>query len=224
MTIATGGAVVDGLASETDPWRQVSDIRAAVSYVRNFPHLNPARIGFWGTSYAGGHVLTVSALDQRVKAAVAQVPLVSGSRTFDNWVPAKKRTAFIQRLLEDHDARMRGEVPAVTRAAHSGSETAEWLATNDLTGAYRNELTLQSLDLLRSYEPIAFAEQISSKPLRMIVANRDTQTPTPWQLEAFAQISGPKKFVQLDCRHYDVSMSQQVEAVSATAAWFEEHL
>lgn len=209
---------------ESDPWRQVADMRAAISHVRNLPELDPQRIGLWGTSYAGGHVLTVCALDRRVKAGVAQVPLVSGSRTFDSWIPANKRAAFIARVLEDQDARARGAPPLTTRAAHPDSESAQWIATNDKAGVYRNELTLQSFELLRSYEPATFAAQISPTPLLMIVANRDTQTPTPWQLETFVQIGEPKKLVQIDCRHYDVYMSQQVTAMDAAADWFVEHL
>ena len=36
------------------------------------------RIGVWGSSYSGGHVLVVGAIDRRVKCVVSQVPLVSG--------------------------------------------------------------------------------------------------------------------------------------------------
>ena len=36
------------------------------------------RIGIWGSSYSGGHVLVVAAIDRRVKAVVCQVPLISG--------------------------------------------------------------------------------------------------------------------------------------------------
>ena len=35
-------------------------------------------------------MLTVSALDRRVACVVSQVPLISGSRTFDAWVPASE--------------------------------------------------------------------------------------------------------------------------------------
>ncbi|MBT7757453.1 MAG: alpha/beta fold hydrolase, partial [Rhodospirillaceae bacterium] len=66
--------------NETDPWQQVEDMRAVISHGRNLSFVDPERIGLWGTSYSGGHALTVSALDSRVKCVVSQVPLVSGSR------------------------------------------------------------------------------------------------------------------------------------------------
>ncbi len=210
--------------SETDPWRQVGDMREAISFVRSLPGIDAERIGLWGTSYAGGHVLTVSALDRRVKCVVSQVPLTSGSRTFGTWVPADKQQAFLARIDADRDARRRGAMPGITLAATKGSETAEWVARKDSSGRYRNELTLRSFDLLRSYEPMSFVPRIAPTPLMMIIAARDTTTPTAWQEETFASGGEPKKLVSIDCRHYDVYMDQLDEAAQAALAWYRAHL
>ena len=209
---------------ESDPWRQVGDLREAISFARTLPGIDPERIGLWGTSYAGGHVLTVSALDRRVRCAVSQVPLTSGSRTFESWVPADKRAAFRARLDADRDARRRGEPPAATAAATRGSETAEWVARKDTGGRYVNALTLRSFDLLRTYEPASFCAAIAPTPLLMIVARHDTTTPTAWQHEAFAAIGEPKQLLELDCRHYDVYMDHLDAAADAALAWYRAHL
>jgi quorum-quenching protein AidA len=59
--------------------RQVEDYHAALAFARDHPALDPARIGLWGTSFSGGHVLTVAAArPQGVKAVVSQIPFVSG--------------------------------------------------------------------------------------------------------------------------------------------------
>lgn len=209
---------------ETDPWRQVGDLREAISFARTLSGIDRDRIGLWGTSYAGGHVLTISALDRRVRCAVAQVPLISGSRTFDAWVPADKRAQFRARLDADRDGRRCGEPPATSPAALPDSETEQWVRHSDLNGRYRNELTLRSFDLLRTYEPLAFVERIAPTPLMMIVAANDTQTPTKWQLEAFARIGQPKRLLEIDCRHYDVYMERLDEAAAGALAWYREHL
>ena len=68
----------DGLPRhDLDAWRQVEDMRTAVTFLRGRPEVDPARIGVWGTSYSGGHAIVVGALDDRVAAVVAQVPAVS---------------------------------------------------------------------------------------------------------------------------------------------------
>lgn len=210
--------------SETDPWRQVADLREAISYARTLPGIDGERIGLWGTSYGGGHVLTVAALDRRVRCVVSQVPLTSGSRTFETWVPAAKQEAFLARIDADRDGRRRGAPPLVTAAATKGSETAEWVARKDTAGRYRNELTLRSFDLLRTYEPASFVPRIAPTPLMMVIAGRDTTTPTDWQRETFATAGGAKRLVEIDCRHYDVYMDNLDEAANAALGWYREHL
>ena len=209
---------------ESDPWRQVNDMREAISFVRTLPEVDAERIGLWGTSYAGGHVLTVAALDRRVRCVVSQVPLISGSRTIEQWVPEGKRADFLARLDADRDARRRGEPPATTAAAAKGSETAEWVAASDTAGRYRNALTLRSFDLLRTYEPGSFAAAIAPTPAMMIIAEHDVTTPTAWQLEAFESMGEPKRLLSIDCRHYDVYMSRRDEAAAAALGWYREHL
>src|SRR5271163_3981323 len=65
---------------EIDPWAQVRDYRHAITWVSSRSEIDASRIGVWGSSYSGGHVLTVGAIDRRVKCVVSQVPLASGSR------------------------------------------------------------------------------------------------------------------------------------------------
>lgn len=57
---------------------QRDDYRSAVAYARSCPGIDPARIGLWGTSLSGGHVLAVAAGDSGIAAAVSQVPLIDG--------------------------------------------------------------------------------------------------------------------------------------------------
>jgi len=209
---------------ETHPWMQVEDMRAAISFLRTLSGIDPQRIGLWGTSYSGGHALTVAALDRRVRCVVSQVPLVSGERTFESWVPADKRERFMQRLAADRDARARGEPATLTKAALPGSETEEWARLSDTTGVYPNALTLRSLELLRTYEPIAFVARIAPTPLLMIVADQDVQTPVAWQLEAFEQAHQPKQLVTLHGRHYDPYNSLFDASSTAARDWFVQHL
>jgi fermentation-respiration switch protein FrsA (DUF1100 family) len=58
--------------------RQLADWHAAIAAARAQPGLNPTRIGLWGGSIAGGHVLRVASEDPTIRAVVAQVPLTSG--------------------------------------------------------------------------------------------------------------------------------------------------
>lgn len=72
---------------ELDPWVQVRDYRHAITFAQTLDGVDPDRIGVWGSSYAGGHVLVVAAIDRRVGCVVAQVPTISG------WVHVAPRAA-----------------------------------------------------------------------------------------------------------------------------------
>src|SRR3712207_4707498 len=54
------------------PWEQIEDYRNAITFARQQSEVNDDRIGIWGTSYSGAHVLVVGALDRRVKCVVSQ--------------------------------------------------------------------------------------------------------------------------------------------------------
>ena len=46
---------------EIDPWQQVRDYSDAITFAAGQPQTDAARIGVWGSSYSGAHVLVVSA-------------------------------------------------------------------------------------------------------------------------------------------------------------------
>lgn len=51
---------------ELDPVLQYRDYKNAISYAVTRPDVDPDRVGIWGSSFSGGHVLTVAANDRRV--------------------------------------------------------------------------------------------------------------------------------------------------------------
>lgn len=57
-----------------DPFLQMRDMLTALDWLAARPEVDPARLGLWGSSYSGGEVLIVGAMDPRVQAVVANVP------------------------------------------------------------------------------------------------------------------------------------------------------
>lgn len=69
---------------DIDPWAEVRDNRHAITWIQLQDGVDPDQIGVWGSSYSGGHVLVVGALDRRVRCVVSQVrPL---RRVHGQWV------------------------------------------------------------------------------------------------------------------------------------------
>src|SRR5829696_6406967 len=100
---------------EIDPWAQVRDYRHAITFARTLPEVDPERIGIWGSSYSGGHVLVVGAIDRRVRAVVSQVPLVSGWRNVLRLVRADLVAGYRAMFDADRDARAQGKEPGMVQ-------------------------------------------------------------------------------------------------------------
>ena len=58
--------------------KQQQDYRNAIAYARSLDGVDSRRIVGWGTSFAGGHVLTLAGTGENFAAVIAQVPHVSG--------------------------------------------------------------------------------------------------------------------------------------------------
>lgn len=55
---------------------QLADWRAAIGCLRSHEHVDAERIGLWGISFSGGHVVHLAHGDARIRAIVAQVPSI----------------------------------------------------------------------------------------------------------------------------------------------------
>lgn len=57
---------------------QLDDWRSALAFARTELPVDTSRIAIWGTSFGGGHVLSMAAEDHRLAGVVAQCPFVDG--------------------------------------------------------------------------------------------------------------------------------------------------
>jgi dienelactone hydrolase len=83
------------------PQQQILDIRNALYYLQGEPGVDRTRVGVWGTGMSGGHVVVIAAIDSRIKAAVAQLPIIAGKDL------AKRASAPTGALLQAQQIRAR---------------------------------------------------------------------------------------------------------------------
>src|SRR5947208_2693955 len=98
---------------ELDPWVQVRDYRHAITFAQTLEGVDPARVGVWGSSYAGGHVLVVGAIDRRVGCVVSQVPTISGWESTLRRTPPQALAEMRRNFDADRLERFRGGAPKV---------------------------------------------------------------------------------------------------------------
>jgi fermentation-respiration switch protein FrsA (DUF1100 family) len=220
---------------EIDPWEQVRDYRHAISYACTLPEVDAERIGIWGSSYSGGHVLVVGAIDHRVKCVVGQVPLISGHRNARRIVRADFIAPVAGMFDDDRAKRYAGEPPAMIPVVDADPMAPSALPTPDSytwfteTGAsrapsWRNEVTLRSVEMFWEYEPGAYVQYVSPTPLLIVAAKGDHLTVSDLAIEAYEQAREPKRLVILPGGHFDAYVAGFDGASGAAVDWFTEHL
>lgn len=209
------GSSDTGLAQhrhEIIPSIQTADISDAITYACSLPEVNANKIGIWGSSYSGGHVLQVGATDRRVKAVLSQVPCVNGWDNFNRLVRPDFAENTNKLLAEDRLNRLAGKEPAMIPVVDENPSAPSALPTPDsyafFTGwakksEWQNEVTIRSLEAFRAYDPSSWIHRISPTPLLMTVATNDLLTPTDLALTAFAKANEPKELQMLPGGHFD---------------------
>jgi uncharacterized protein len=220
---------------EIDPWQQVRDYRDAITYAETLEETDPARIGVWGSSYSGGHVLVVGAIDRRVKCVVAQVPLASGHGNARRLIRADYLAGVQGMFAEDRRARMAGKTPAMIPVVAQDPASPSALPTPDSwvwfteTGrtrapSWKNEVTLRSVEMFTEYEPGSYVSFISPTPLLMVVALGDVLTVADLALAAYERALEPKRLVTLQGGHFDAYIKDFEASSRPTVEWFTRHL
>jgi predicted acyl esterase len=208
---------------ESNPFLQMQDMRDAITFATTLPEIDETRIALWGTSYSGGHVLVVAAVDRRVRAVVSVVPLTSGSEV-------TKRIAgdagFTARLTRSTVTR-KEEMTSGTIAYQTHTNVAEslaWFAKSDKEQRWQNKVSVLSHDMLLEYEPGDYIHRIAPTPLLMIATQTDTRCLTDLQLEAFGRAREPKQLILLPGGHYDVYEKLCSTVSSESLKWYRTHI
>jgi dienelactone hydrolase len=186
------------------PHQQILDIRNALYYLQGEPGVDRARVGLWGTDMAGGHALVIAALDARIKAVVAQVPIVEGKEAL------KKASLHTGEL---HQAELKlARAAQITPAGPTAKKSVD----------------VESRLALADYHPFWYVEQIpQSVAVLFITAEKDGKVNNQTNALAAAKlIRGQSDIVSLPgATHAQVGGGAAFDkAAKAAAEWFLKHL
>lgn len=209
---------------EIDPWKQISDMRDAITCVANHEKVDADKIGLWGTSFSGGHSLVVAATDRRIKCVVSVVPTISGHQNTIRARTTADYETFVREANEERAQRQQGKEPRIVPISKEGDESYEWSKVAGVNTTYVNACTFLSLAMRDAYEPGQYIAAISPTPLLMVVGTEDTKCLTDLQLEAFSKAHEPKKLEIFSGGHYDPYMTQLENICTASRDWFSAYL
>jgi uncharacterized protein len=217
------------------PHEQIEDYRNAITWTQMQKEVKAEKIGVWGTSYSGAHVLHLGAFDRRVKAVVSQVMLVDGPANAARLNRADNLPLVAGFLAEDRAQRYTtGKVNYLPVVAPDGQPSAlptpeshdffmKVVAPN--ASRWENRVTLESMERFLEYNPAANIHRISPTPLLMVVADDDRLTPTDLAIEAYQRAREPKRLVMFKGGHFDAYQAPGLDTTAGTAVdWFRQWL
>ncbi|WP_052669552.1 alpha/beta hydrolase [Nitriliruptor alkaliphilus] len=218
-----------------DPWAQVNSYRDAITWAQSQATVDADRIGVWGSSYAGGHVLVVAALDRRVRCVVSQVPLTYGLATAQRLIRGDHWKGLRENFDADRAARLAGEPPALLPVtapegepcALPTADTYEFFTELEVSRGknWRNEVTLHAVELFTEYEPAVYISRISPTPLLVVAAREDHLVPFDLTAKAYEEALEPKELLVLPGGHFDAYTGEPFAISSAAQRdWFLRHL
>ena len=214
---------------------QQEDYRNAITWLSLQPEVDEDRIGVWGTSLSGGHVLHLAAFDRRIKAVVAQVPTIDPVKQIVHRIGKDGLEQFMGMLATDRAQRFNdGAVNYVQIVGLPGELSV--LSVPDAYGAmmkyasgaptWNNQITLESLEKYIEYVPTASIELISPTPLLMVLAEQDSVIPVELARAAFDRAGEPKDLQVVPCGHFEVYDTEPwfSKAVGSMVEWYIKYL
>jgi fermentation-respiration switch protein FrsA (DUF1100 family) len=192
---------------------QHTDWRAALKFARSLPGADSDRVIAWGTSFAGGHVITLAGTGESLAAIIAQVPHISGLAA----VRATGTRASLR--LAPHGVRdqLRAwlhRTPVYVNSAGATGETAVMTSPDALAGmerliadsglapdAYPTTVAARIVLRIGAYSPGRHANGVTC-PALVQIAEHDAVTPTHVALRAAHKMANPTVHTY-DCGHFD---------------------
>jgi hypothetical protein len=195
-------AEVTEIREVVDPLDQTTDLANAIHWVYSEKQCDRNRIGLWGSSYSGGHVVYAAAHDSRVKATVSQVPGMDS-----RFVLAGKAK---QQTYDEATKRTHGEI---------GYPPPSAVTVGALRGAPIRER-------LMNYAPVEEADKAPGCAMLFLIAEKEELFDNKDHgIKAYERAKGPKKLVTIpNITHYGVYNEAREQVRKLAIEWFDEHL
>lgn len=209
--------------------KQLEDWTAAIAFARTLRTVDPGRIGLWGTSLSGGHVITIAAGDPRIAAVSSQCPMLDGSACaaialqHTGWSSV---IAMSTAALIDTSRALLGLPPHYVPLVGCAGETAAMVSDDAYEGCmaitppdWRNEVAPRLFLTLPLYRPVNAAHRIQC-PTLLIACERDKLV-SNGTIETAARLIGDRaSVVTLPIGHFDIYLGEWFTRASAAQTAF----
>jgi dipeptidyl aminopeptidase/acylaminoacyl peptidase len=208
---------------------QLRDLINAVTYVAARDDVDPDAIGVFGTGgTGGGNAVLLAAADERIRAAVSQVPVADGEDWLHRMRAEHEWLAFLRALAEDRTQRvLTGTGQMVSPLEEIMVPTPERRATtvkSDVDDRVPAKVPLAVADEIIAYRPVEVAAGLTT-PLLVIGVENDATTPSDHAHRLYEAARGPKALImQRHTTHYAAYDQYWNEVTPRIVAWFNDYV
>ncbi|RDK10058.1 alpha/beta hydrolase [Cupriavidus lacunae] len=211
--------------------RQLADWDAALAFVKRRADVDGSRLAVWGSSFGGGHAITVASRHPELLAAVSQCPFTDGlASAAALGLTGTLKVAPV--VLRDLAAKLVGRPPVMVPIAAAPGQPALMNAHDALPGylalmpkgvRFVNHVAARVIPEIGTYRPGRSAAKVKC-PILFCVSNTDTVTP-PGRTLALARRAPRGEIKRYDAGHFDFYMGSDFEQlVSDQTRFLTKHL
>lgn len=211
------------------PAMQIADIISVMQWCRSLPEVDSSRLGLWGTSFGGSHVMAAAADNPDVRCVVSQLPFADGESIVTGSMTAEEKKTFIATLDKMADKKAstgRETFVAITRVLNDEESKTFFESHKAAFPAMDIRIPFLTVRETLNYKPVEFASRVTC-PTLIVAAGSDTVNPPEQAMALFdAVAAGTKKLhIERGARHYEIySGPHFLSVITQQIAWFRRWL
>lgn len=197
--------------------RQLADWDAAIAHIQGRDDVDGRRVAVWGSSFGGGHSITVAARHPELLAAVSQCPFTDGLASARALGPVAS-LRLLPVVVRDLVAKLRGGEPVTLPLAGPPGSLALMNAPDALPGyqalippgtRFVNAAAARVVPTIALYRPGRSAKKVAM-PILFCVSDHDTVTP-PEQTLRYASTAPRGEIRTYDAGHFAFYLGEPFE-------------
>jgi dienelactone hydrolase len=206
--------------------RQLADWDAALAFVKGRADVDGRRLAVWGSSFGGGHAITVASRHPELLAAISQCPFTDGLASAAA-LGLKGTLKVTPAILRDFAAKLLGRPAVMVPIAGKPGELAMMNAHDALAGylalmppgmEFVNHVAARVMPEIVTYRPGLAAARVKP-PILFCVSDTDTVTPPGRTLE-LARRAPRGEIKRYDAGHFDFYMGAAFEQLASDQTRF----
>lgn len=208
---------------------QLADWDCAINFIKKSDKVDGSKVLLFGSSFSGGHVITLSAKRKDILAAIAQCPYTNTQATLGTLSPLTALKT-IPLVIADLLSCLTGYHPVMMKLCDAPGKTAmmavpdykEFFEQISANSSFVNKAPARTLLEFLKYSPGRYTKDIE-KPIYYAVCKKDTLAPANATIKCAKQ--SPKAAIkEYNCGHFGIYLGDVFEqAVKDYIVFFNKH-